>query len=104
MSRSKTIQRARRPVHPGEMLREDFMSDYDLTVSDLAKRLGVTRQTINEILREKRAVSPSMALRLARVFGNTPEFWLNAQGAVDLWDAECAHEKDLNRIRSLADH
>jgi len=83
------------------MLREDFLSDYELTASSLAEQLGVTRQTVNEILREKRAVSPAMALRLGRFFGNTPEFWLNAQRAVDLWEAEQAHKKELARIRPL---
>jgi addiction module antidote protein, HigA family len=65
------------PTHPGEMLREDFMPDYGLTTSTLAESLGVSRQTVNEILRERRAVTSVMALRLSRLFGNTPEFWLN---------------------------
>jgi addiction module HigA family antidote len=69
----------RKPTHPGEMLREDFLPDYDLTVAGLAESLGVSRQSVNELLRERRAVSPEMALRLARLFGNSPEFWLNAQ-------------------------
>ena len=83
------------------MLREDFMADYGLTVSGLAESLGVSRQTVNEVLRERRAVSPAMALRLARVFGNTPEFWLNAQRAIDLWDAERTYSKALKRIRPV---
>ena len=91
----------RRPTHPGEMLREDFLSDYGLTVSSLAEALGVSRQSINELLRGRRAVSPEMALRLARLFGNSPEFWLNAQRAVDLWDAARAIEKDVARIKPL---
>jgi addiction module HigA family antidote len=62
----------RRPTHPGEMLREDFLPDYELTVAGLAEAVGVSRQSINELLRERRAVSPDMALRLARLFGNTP--------------------------------
>ena len=83
------------------MLREDFLTDYGLTVSKLAKALGVSRQTINELLRERRALTPEMALRLARLFGNTPEFWLNAQRAVDLWDAEKALKKSVNQIKPL---
>lgn len=74
----------RKPTHPGEMLREDFLPDCGLTVSSLAAAIGVSRQSINEILRERRSVSPEMSLRLARLFGNSPEFWLNAQRAVDL--------------------
>ena len=61
----------RRPTHPGEMLREDYLVDFSLTVSGLAKAVGVSRQSINELLRERRAVSPEMALRLARLFGNS---------------------------------
>jgi addiction module HigA family antidote len=63
----------RRPIHPGEILREDFLPDYDLSVSGLASAIGVSRQSVNELLRERRAVSPEMALRLARLFGNSPE-------------------------------
>lgn len=91
----------RRPTHPGEILREDFLSDYGLSVSDLAKAAGVSRQSINELLRERRALSPEMALRLARLFGNSPEFWLNAQRAVDLWEASEAIKQDVERIRPL---
>ena len=90
-----------RPTHPGEMLREDFLPDYRLSVSKFAAVLGVSRQTVNELLRERRAVSPQMALRLARLFGNTPEFWMNAQRAVDLWDAERIIRKRIKRIAPL---
>lgn len=91
----------RRPTHPGEMLREDFLPDYGLTVSALAEAAGVSRQSINELLRERRAVSPEMALRLARLFGNSPGFWLNAQRAIDLWDAEQAIRSDVRKIKPL---
>ena len=83
------------------MLREDFMPGYGLTVTTLADTLGVSRQTINELLRERRALSPAMALRLSRLFGSSPEFRLNAQRAVDLWQAERELEKDLERTRTL---
>ena len=90
-----------RPTHPGEMLREDFMPDYGLSVSSMSKALGVSRQTVNELLRERRAVSPEMALRLSRLFGNTPEFWLNAQRGIDLWETERTTRKKLERISTL---
>jgi len=83
------------------MLREDFLPDYGLTASSLAEALGVSRQTTNELLRERRGVSPAMALRLAKLFGNSPEFWLNAQRAVDLWDAAQLIQHDVTRIRPL---
>ena len=101
MSIPNTGQRKVRPTHPGEMLREDFLPDYGLTVSGLAGALGVSRQSMNELLRGRRAVSPEMALRLARLFGNSPEFWLNAQRAVDLWDASKAIKSQVERIKPL---
>ncbi len=101
MSIPNTRERKIRPIHPGEMLREDFLPDYGLTASTLAGALGVSRQTINELLRGRRAVSPDMALRLSRLFGNTPEFWLNAQRAVDLWAAAQAIKAEMKRIKPL---
>jgi len=101
MSIANTGGMHRRPTHPGEMLREDYLPDYGLTVAGLADALGVSRQTVNELLRERRSLSPEMALRLSRLFGNTPEFWLNAQRAVDLWDAAQAIKADVERIKPL---
>jgi addiction module HigA family antidote len=101
MSILNTRERQVRPTHPGEMLREDFMPDYGLTVSGIAKALGVSRQTVNELLRGRRAVSPEMALRLSRLFGNTAEFWLNAQRAVDLWDAIRNMGRRIEKISPL---
>lgn len=101
MSIPNTKKMKHRPTHPGEILREDFIPDYELTVSGLATSLGVSRQTVNELLRERRAVSPEMALRLSKLFGNTPEFWLNLQRAVDLWDAEQAIKADVKHIKTL---
>lgn len=91
----------RRPVHPGEILREDFMPDYELTVSGLASALGVSRQSVNELVRERRALSPEMAIRLGKLFGISAEFWLNLQRAVDLYDAQMAIKDDVRRIRPL---
>jgi len=101
MSIPNTRVRKVRPTHPGAMLREDFLPDYGLTVSSLAKALGVSRQTVNELLRERRTLSPEMALRLARLFGNSPEFWLNAQRAVDLWNASKTAKDKIDRITPL---
>jgi len=80
----------------------DFMPDYGLTVAGLAQALGVSRQSVNELLRGRRAVSPEMALRLSRLFGNSPDFWLNAQRAVDLWDAAQAIKDELDAIEPLS--
>jgi antitoxin HigA-1 len=101
MSIPNTRPLQRRPIHPGEVLREDFMPDYGLSVTALATALGVSRQSVNELTRERRALSPEMALRLAKLFGNSAEFWLNMQRSVDLWDAQAAIEDDVRRIEPL---
>ena len=101
MSIPNTGKKEVRPIHPGEMLREDFMPDYKLTVSNLSCALCVSRQTVNELIHERRAVSPAMALRLSRLFGNSAEFWLNAQRGVDLWDADQAAGHKLEGIKPL---
>jgi len=89
------------PTHPGEMLREDFMPDFDLNATSMAKALGVSRQTINELLRERRSITSIMALRLSRLFGNSPDFWLNAQHIRDLWESEQRYYKELVKIQPL---
>jgi len=61
----------------------------------------VSRQSVNELLRERRAVSPEMALRLGRLFGNSPEFWLNAQRSVDLWTAAQLIKDEISQIKPL---
>lgn len=101
MALKNATSRTIKPTHPGEMLREDFIPDYGLTVTALARNLGVSRQTINELLRERRSITPDMALRLSRLFKNSPEFWLNAQRAVDLWTAQRNRKKELDRIKPL---
>lgn len=90
-----------RPTHPGAMLRAEFLPDYGLSAATISRMIGVGRHSVYEILAERRAVSPEMALRLARLFGNTPGFWLDAQRAVDLWDAQNRIEPTLRDIRPL---
>ena len=101
MAISNTTKREIPPTHPGEMLREDFMPDFDLNPTSMAAALGVSRQTVNELLRERRAITPVMALRLSRLFGNSPEFWMNAQHAWDLWNSERRFRKELSQIKPL---
>ena len=86
MNEDKMMLVARKPTHPGEMLREEFLPDFGLSVARAASLLHVSRQSVNELLRERRGVSPDMAIRLARLFGTTPQYWLNLQRNVDLWD------------------
>ncbi len=85
------------------MLREDFLPEFGLSASGLANAIAVSRQTVNELLRERRSLTPVMALRLARLFGNSPEFWLDAQQEVDLWEARQEVGKEVERIRPLVE-
>ena len=101
MSIPNTRPRERRPIHPGEILREDFLPEYGLSVTALASAAGVSRQSVNELLRERRALTPEMALRLGKLFGNSPEFWLNLQRKVDLWDAARGLKHEIAHIRPL---
>lgn len=96
------ITMARKPTHPGEVLREEFMPDYGLSVAALAKRLGVSRQSVNEVVRERRAVSTEMAMRLSRLFGTSAEYWLNLQRNVDLWESLDLHREELDAIGVLS--
>ncbi len=77
-----------RPIHPGEVLREEFLIPLGMSAHALALELKVPAPRINEIVRERRAVTPDTALRLARYFGTTPQFWMNLQTSYDLKFAE----------------
>ncbi|MDO4501686.1 MAG: HigA family addiction module antitoxin [Coriobacteriia bacterium] len=90
-----------RPPHPGELLREDYLPECGLSVSEFARRIGVSRQTANELVRERRAVSPDMAWRLGKLFGTTPQYWLNLQRNVDLWDSFEASFEQIEPVEEL---
>lgn len=77
-----------RPIHPGEVLREEFLAPLGMSANALALELHVPAPRINDIVRERRAVTPDTALRLARYFGTTAQFWLNLQSSFDLRRAE----------------
>lgn len=82
------IKNGMRPVHPGEVLREDYLIPLNMSANALAKALHVTPARINDIVRERRGVSADTALRLARYFGGDAQSWLNMQSAYDLRTAE----------------
>jgi addiction module HigA family antidote len=86
-----------RPVHPGEILREDYLAELGMSANALAKSLHVPAPRVNDIVRERRGVSADTALRLARYFDTTPVFWLNLQTAYDLRLAEEAAGDAINR-------
>ncbi len=83
------------PVHPGEVLREEFMKPLKLSASAVAKGLGVTQATVRLLIRGRRGVSAELALRLARYVGTTPEFWIGLQGQYDL---DLAQDETEERI------
>ena len=87
----------RKPTHPGEVLREDVLPALKMTQGELAKRLGVSRLSVSELLHGRRAMSADMAVRVGRLMSTTAESWLRMQTAVDLWELE----QDANRYRHI---
>src|SRR5262249_7869085 len=94
----------RAPMHPGALLREDILPALGKDKTEIAKLLGVSRQTLHAILTEKQPVTPEMALRLGKLCGNGPELWLNLQRAVDLWKAKRRLARKIERIPTLEAH
>ncbi len=88
----------RTPTHPGEMLLEEFLSPMGLTQRDLASAIHVPYQRINDLVNGRRGVTPSSALRLAKIFGNTPDFWMNLQLRWDLYFAQQSENKVIETI------
>lgn len=93
-------KRKRPPVHPGKILKEDYMEPLSLPVSGLAASLGVSRKTVSKIINQRGAVTPDMALRLSRAFHTTPELWQNLQSKYDLWHAE-NESNDWKNVKPL---
>jgi len=81
------MQRKRKPTHPGDVLREDVIKPLGLTVTEAAKRLGVTRKTLSELINCKSSVSPEMAVRIGKATKTSPDSWLYMQTQLDLWYA-----------------
>jgi addiction module HigA family antidote len=90
------------PTHPGEMLAEEFLTPMGITQRQLADALHVPYQRINELVNGRRGVTPSTALRLARFFSNTADFWMSLQLRWDLYQAQHDEAKELKRIRPHA--
>ena len=91
----------RKPTHPGEVLRTDVLPGLDMTQTEFAKRLGVSRLSVSELLLEKRGLSPDMAIRIGKLTNTTPESWLRMQEALDLWALE-RHTKRYRDIEPVA--
>jgi addiction module HigA family antidote len=90
----------RKPTHPGELIREEYMKTMKLTVTSLAGSLGISRKTLSTIINERAGVTPDMALRLSRAFSTSAELWLNMQRGYDLWIAENEHT-DWQKVKPV---
>jgi len=91
----------RRPTHPGEMLLHEFLQPLRLTQRDLAASIHVPFQRVNEVVRGRRGVTPSTALRLAKFLGTSPDFWMNLQLRWDLYHAHQVEAEQIESIRPL---
>jgi antitoxin HigA-1 len=92
----------RQPTHPGEMLVEEFLRPMQITQRELADAIHVPYQRINELVNGKRGITPSTALRLARFFGVSADFWLNLQNRWDLYKTQQAEREELEEIQDLS--
>lgn len=91
--------KARKPTHPGAILREDVLPELGITQGEFADRLGVSRRTVSEVLHERRPVTPDMAIRLGKLLGNGAGLWLRMQQSVDVWTLE--QQGDYAHIQQL---
>ncbi|MYL24753.1 HigA family addiction module antidote protein [Halomonas alkaliantarctica] len=92
----------RRPVTVGQMLVTEFLEPMNLEIGELADAMGVHRNTLSRIVHDKGTLTAPMAIKLATALGNTPEFWLNTQHAVELWDVRhSAYEKERENVRPV---
>lgn len=98
----KSPKNGMRPIHPGEILREEFLVPMALSANRLAQAIGVPANRMTEIVGERRNLTADTALRLARVFGTTAEFWLNLQQAYELRSAEIELDGTLDTIKPLS--
>ena len=98
----RRLPRNRPPIHPGEMILEEFVKPLELTQTELARCLDVSYPRLNEIIKGKRSVTPDTALRLSRVLGMPADFWLGLQQDWDLWHAMNSSEaKQIDRLKAL---
>jgi addiction module HigA family antidote len=96
------LPKYRPPIHPGEILLKDFLEPLGISQAELSQAIHVPYQRINELVNQKRGVTPSTALRLAKFFGNSAEFWLNLQQNLELYYVLQEEEKELNTISTFA--
>lgn len=95
------MKMTRKPTHPGIVLREDILEPLNLTVTEAAADLGISRKALSELVNERTSLSPDMAVRIAKATKTTAESWINMQSKLDLWKSE---QKDMNVIPFPTDH
>lgn len=100
MSRNRMLK-GLKPMHPGEMIREDVLPALGKTKTEIAALLGISRQTLFDILNERQPVTPAMALRFGKLFGNGPNLWIDLQRAYDLHIAEKELGRAIAKIPTL---
>jgi len=93
----------RRPTHPGNILKKDYLLPLSIKIKDLSEILGISRKTLSKIINERGSITPDMALRLSRAFDTSPDFWLNLQKNFDLWLAETASD-DWQKVKPFPQH
>jgi len=94
----------REPVHPGEILREDVLDSLDLTVSEAARMMGISRQQLHRILACTHPITAEMALRIGKFAGNGPDIWLRMQQTYDLWHIKHKMKAELSKIQTAVLH
>jgi len=94
----------RPPTSPGEMLKEEFLEPMGLTQQQLADGIGVSYQRVNELINGKRGITTSTALRLAKYFSTSPDFWLNMQRATDIYQVMNKEAEDIEMIQPVITH
>ncbi len=93
------IKLKRAPTHPGQILKEDFLDEMNLSQTELASALGTTFRTINEIVNEKRSISTEMAIKLSRFFGTSVELWLNLQNQYDIFRISNKKKDSISKVK-----
>ena len=91
----------RRPSHPGAVLRDIYLNELGVTITDFANDIGVSRKAVSGIVNGRKSVTPEMAVRFSKALGTTPDIWLNLQTAYDLWEAERSMEREIGAITPL---
>jgi addiction module HigA family antidote len=95
---------ARKPTHPGALIRNVILPETGLTVSDLARRCGIARNTVSKVVNERGDVTEDIAIRLSRVLGSTPRFWLSMQTNLNLWNLENKNKQEYQKMERVIVH